>query len=57
MAMYDRFKRRDPSPKEQANWDSLLNAEKDKQKQQRQEAERKENRESAARRFDQFRLK
>lgn len=57
MPLYDRFKRRDPSPKEQANWDALMGAEKEKQKQERQEADRRLNKDAAARKFDQFRFK
>jgi hypothetical protein len=36
MALYDRMKRRDPTPKEQANWDRLFAAEKDKKRKERE---------------------
>ena len=36
MPLYDRNKRRDPTPKEQANWDRLFAAEKEKQRQARE---------------------
>ena len=36
MPLYDRSKRRDPTPKEQANWDRLFAAEKEKQRKQRE---------------------
>ena len=36
MGFYDRFKRRDPTPKEQANWDRLFAAEKEKQRKERE---------------------
>ena len=37
MPIYDRSKRRDPTPKEQANWDRLFSAEKERQKKARQQ--------------------
>ncbi|MGQ0678641.1 MAG: hypothetical protein ACT4OM_03110 [Actinomycetota bacterium] len=56
MRLWDPKKLRDPTPKEQANWEVLFNAEKQKQKQKRQEEDRKFNREQAERRrLEQFR--
>lgn len=54
MPRFNRMKRRGPSPKEQANWDNLFAAEKEKQKRARQEEDRKLA-ESTRRRLDQFR--
>ncbi len=34
--LYDRTKRRDPTPKEQSNWDRLFAAEKEKQRKERE---------------------
>lgn len=54
MPLYDRFKRRDPSPKEQANWDALASAESERQKQLRKEQERQSYKDAARRKLDQF---
>lgn len=37
MPLYERSKGRDPTPKEQANWDRLFSAEKDRQRRERQQ--------------------
>ena len=36
MPLWDRTKRRDPTPKEQANWDRLFTAEKERQRKERE---------------------
>jgi hypothetical protein len=37
MPLYERSKGRDPTPKEQANWDRLFSAEKESQRKKRQQ--------------------
>ena len=56
MPLYDRSKRRDPTPKEQANWDRLFSAEKEKQRKERQKKAGRFGNDAAKRNFlDKFR--
>ena len=56
MPIYDRSKHRDPTPKEQANWDRLFSAEKERQRKARQQKPGRFGNDAAKRSFlDKFR--